>query len=522
MYAGAVMRNRSSLINFIVLTATALLLRVIGIYLSALLSRHIGAEGLGLYQLIFSVYIFASALSSSGFSQAVSRMAAEAVESGKPGHLPAIVRQSCALGVAISAVVAAALIASSEPVAARFLGDGRAAQPLRIMAASLPFVAVSACLRGYFVGLRQAPKSAGASLFEQLFRLAVTIVLLRAAAPHGIGRACNAVVLASTLAEAASFLFAYALYRRDRKKRRAPSSPAPPRMLGRIAAIALPMATSATLRTGLRTAESLLIPAGLRRSGLHSGTALTQYGVLSGMVMPVLFFPASLLMAVSMLMVPEVARAAAAGSRRRVDAIASRAVQVTLLMSLLVAAVFAVFSEELTMALYGNRAAGRVLRMLSPLVPLLYLDHVVDAMLIGMNEQMKTLQYNTADSALRLAMIVTLTPLMGMNGYIATLFVSTIFNAGLSIRRLLRVSGLTIRAADWVIKPLLAALLSAVLASLFFRMAFPGLTGSGAIAAAQAALTALLYAGLLAVSGCVGRADIAWMAGFFKRAGADR
>ena len=174
------------------------------------------------------------------------------------------------------------------------------------------------------------------------------------------------------------------------------------------------------------------------------------------------------------------------------------------------------------MALYGNRAAGRVLRMLSPLVPLLYLDHVVDAMLIGMNEQMKTLQYNTADSALRLAMIVTLTPLMGMNGYIATLFVSTIFNAGLSIRRLLRVSGLTIRAADWVIKPMLAALLSAVLASLFFRMAFPGLTGSGAIAAAQAALTALLYAGLLAVSGCVGRADIAWMAGFFKRAGADR
>ena len=113
-------------------------------------------------------------------------------------------------------------------------------------------------------------------------------------------------------------------------------------MLGRIAAIALPMAASATLRTGLRTAESLLIPAGLKRSGLHSGTALTQYGVLSGMVMPVLFFPASLLMAVSMLMVPEVARAAAAGSRRRVDAIASRAVQVTLMMSLLAAAVFAV------------------------------------------------------------------------------------------------------------------------------------------------------------------------------------
>ena len=110
MYAGAVMRNRSFLINFITLTATALLLRVIGIYLSALLSRHIGAEGLGLYQLIFSVYIFASALSSSGFSQAVSRMAAEAVsrESGPPS---AIVRQSCALGVAISAVVAAALIA---------------------------------------------------------------------------------------------------------------------------------------------------------------------------------------------------------------------------------------------------------------------------------------------------------------------------------------------------------------------------------------------------------------------------
>lgn len=515
------MKNRAFLVNTLVLTATALTLRAIGIYLTACLSRRIGSEGVGLYHLVYSVYVMASALSASGFGVAVSRLVAEALEKGKGQAAPAVMGRAAALSVGVSLAVGAALYLGAGFIGARLLGDERTVLSLRLMAPSLPFMAVSSCLRGYFLAVRKAPKSAAASLLEQLFRLAVTLPLLALTAGAGLELACAAVVAGSTLAEVFSFLFALAMYVRERRGIRG-GRPAAERTAGlfrRIAAIAAPLAASSGLRTGLRTAESLLIPAGLRRSGLSESAALTQYGVVNGMAVPVMLFPSSLLMSVSMLIVPEIARAAAAGRQTRVRSMAARVIRATLLVSFPIAAVLAVFSGELCMAIYQNRSAGGVLAILSPLVPLLYLDHVVDGMLSGLNQQTKTLQYNTADSALRIAMIGLLTPLWGMSGYIVMLFVSTLFNVSLSVGRLLRVSGVTVSAADWVVKPVLSAALAAVSASLLFRWAFPLRIASGSLAAAEIALTVLLYGGLLWMGRCVGRDDIRWAKGFFAASG---
>lgn len=77
---------------------------------------------------------------------------------------------------------------------------------------------------------------------------------------------------------------------------------------------------------------------------------------------------------------------------------------------------------------------------MAPIVPLMYVDNVVDGMLKGLDQQMFSFRCNLADSLLRVAAVALLLPLWGMAGYAAILFFSEIFNASLSIYRLLRVT----------------------------------------------------------------------------------
>ena len=90
---------------------------------------------------------------------------------------------------------------------------------------------------------------------------------------------------------------------------------------------------------------------------------------------------------------------------------------------------------------------------MAPIVPLMYLDSIVDGMLKGLDQQVSTLKYNFSDSLLRVLFIAVLLPVFGMKAYVFVLFFSEIFNASLSIHRLLKVTDLTVDVVDWVLLP---------------------------------------------------------------------
>ena len=80
--------------NAIILTASALLLRFFGIIFKVWLAKKIGSEGMGLYQLVFSVYIFATTFAISGTSTAVTRLVAEELALGSKKGCLKILRKS--------------------------------------------------------------------------------------------------------------------------------------------------------------------------------------------------------------------------------------------------------------------------------------------------------------------------------------------------------------------------------------------------------------------------------------------
>jgi len=213
---------------------------------------------------------------------------------------------------------------------------------------------------------------------------------------------------------------------RDKK---APSVPFSQRMIS----VALPDAAGSVLRSVLSTVQNLLIPAGMMRSGATAQRSLSAYGAVHGMALPVVLYPSGILGALSGLLIPEFA---GTENRREISYMTTRVLRFSLLFSLLCACAAGAFSGELSLAVFGSEEAAPWIRLLAPLIPVMYLDMSSDGILKGLGLQKKIMAINVLDSAVSVALIYFLVPKMGIYGYVFMVGVTEVMNFALSYRLL--------------------------------------------------------------------------------------
>ena len=148
----------------------------------------------------------------------------------------------------------------------------------------------------------------------------------------------------------------------------------------------------------------------------------------------------------------------------------TKALQLTLLISILLGGLFTVFAYDLGEVLYHSRDVGFLLRVLAPLMPVMYLESIVDGMLKGLNQQVSSLRYSVLDSVSRIVLILVLVPLRGMGGFLWIMVFSNFLTSGLNLHRLLRVTEVRLRVWQWIMKPLLSIALSVALVALCGRV----------------------------------------------------
>ncbi len=488
--------------NAAVLTVTALILRSIGMVFRVWLSNAVGAEGMGLYQLILSVYTLAATFATSGLSTAVTRLIAEELTCGTRRSVKRIFRRSLLLTFIIAAVSTAAVWFFSDIIAGGWIKDSRAALSLKILSLSLPFMGISSCIRGYFIAHRRVAVQSTAQIFEQLVRIGLIMLIIGWFAPFGIGYACAAVLIGDTVSEACACLYLYIGYLADGRH---PDSniggrASPPySVVGRLVSISLPITAGRYLTTGLRTVENLLVPSKLTA---HSGSyelSLARFGQLKGMALPILFFPGSFLTALSTLLVPEMSGAAASGDRAGVQSATRKTICITSELSAIIAGVFLVFSKEIGVSVYGSAEVGVLIRCLAPLVPLMYLESVTDGILKGLGQQNAIFRYNVVDSIVRIALIYAVVPVFGMAGFLTVMVVSNGLTATLCIGKLLQKAEMGFDVVSWALRPILCAALSS--AAAFSAVSLVGIVADGVRLAVGAAVAVGIYAFLMLKTG---------------------
>ncbi len=427
-----------------ILTVSSLILRFAGIIFKVYVTRLIGSEGIGLYQLIFSFYMLASTFATSGISTAVTRLVTEEMSLGSKKGTLQIFRRSVELTLVIALVSIAIVLLGAEFIAKTVIGDIRALPALKILPFSLPFMGVSSCIRGYFIARRRVTPNALTQIFEQAVRIVAVLLLVKKFNTKGVAFACTAVILGDTIAEALSCLVLYLCYLTGKKTLNTLNGRANPPfgVIRELTRIALPITSGRYLNTALRTAENVLVPKNLSRYPYSGANALSQFGMIKGMALPILFFPSTLLNSVSTLLIPEMSEAAAKNMHSTIKRLTVRVLRLTAIMSLIFGAVFFLLGEKIGILIYGSADVGHLLVALSPIVPFMYLDSVSDGILKGLDQQSFTFRTAISDSTIRIILILVLLPVSGMRGFIGIMYFSNFLTCFLNVKRLCKVSGI--------------------------------------------------------------------------------
>ena len=498
------------------LTVASLFMRTVGVSFQVIVSGRVGAEAMGLFSILSGVYGFALTLATSGIHLGVTRMAVEAMESGNRARVGGILRRATVYALFFGFLAFFLLFTFAKPIGLHWLKDARTVSSLRLLAITLPLIALSSAWGGYFSAMRRPWKNAAVQVFEQTVKIGVTMYLLAFFFAKDVESACRILVLGGAVAEVFSFVLEWLLYRFDKRKHLGKEVLHQMGDTQKLISITLPIAATTYIRSGLIALQHILIPEGLRQSGASHAAALVAYGSIQSMALPVILYPAALMYSFSGLLVPELAEAEVHGRRRHIHYMISRTWSLSLLFSFGVAGVLICFSGEIGAALYPNSEAGYYIRILAPLIPIMYLDTATDAMMKGLGEQLYSMKINIADAAISLLLVLLLVPRFGILGYIITIYVSELFNTVCSITHLLVVSGTPVRICKWVYKPLFCIVLS----TFFVRLLLERLGGKIHFAALSiilhAAAVILVYIALLRLTRALEKEDVRWIKRLFK------
>lgn len=422
----------------LLLTGVNLLLRFVGTSFQVYLSSRIGPEGIGLLQLTMSVGGMAMVAGMGGIRTATMYLTAEELGRGRSKNITGVLSACFLYSILFSGTVALLLHHFAPWIAENWIGNIQTTDALRLFSAFLPVICLCGVITGYFTAAQRIGTLAAVEVAEQICSMGLTMILLTYWAGHDSVRACLAVILGSSLGGCMTLLCLVLLRLKEKHE---PSAPILVRR--RLLQIALPLAVADDLKAGINTAENLMVPKRLALNALTDNT-LASFGLVTGMVFPVIMFPAAILFGLTELLIPEMARCNAAGFQKRIQYLTVKSLKVALLYGITFAGLLYLLSDWLCMSLYKSLDAAKYLRWYGLLVPMLYCDAITDAMTKGLGQQSICVRYNILTSFLDVVLLYILLPRYGMDGYFVSFFLTHLLNFILSIRLLIKTTQLSL------------------------------------------------------------------------------
>lgn len=503
-------RAKKYFINAIILSGCTLLMRTVSVAFNAFCVNKVGSEGMGLFSLVMSVYTFAVTLATSGVNLAATRLVALYFGKNEGASVKSAMKKCLLYSACFGAAASAFLFVFSSFISTHFLNEPRAAMSIRALSLSLLPLSLCSAFSGYYSAVRRVYKNAISQVLEQTVKISSCTFLLSLLVPRGVEYACLALVLGGAISEIFSFFVQILSYIADIRSLRGGGKKVKMRDVTKIS---LPIAFSAYVRSGLVTVEHILIPIGLTAYG--DPNALATYGIVSAVALPIVLYPSSFVNAFSGQVIPEITEFHAAGNKKEVGYITSRAFFVTLFFSMLCAGMLSTFANDFCTVIYASSEGTEYLRALAPLMPVMFLDTVTDSILKGLGKQFYTMCVNIADAAISVLFVWLLVPRMGVYGYVVVIYVSECVNTVFSIWKLITLIDFKIDLKKILLSPLASSIGAANVCNILLSVA----------AHERNALTLVLeclcyilcYFTLAACLGAIGKEERNWLRGVAKK-----
>lgn len=406
---------KSFLINGIILTCTSLILRTIGMFFNVYISNKIGSESVGVFELVMSVYFFFVTFSLSGINLACVRIVSEELAYGNDKNIQSATRKCLLFSLTFGLFSSLALFIFTPYISSTFLHNKVSCFPFYVISLSLPFVAMSSCINGYFSAIRQVKKTAFVQILEQIIKISIICFLLSLLAPESVDFAIISLVIGETISEACSFFILYFLYKLNQRNLMQTRSSVQCNFSKKILRISVPVAITSYIRSGLSTIKQLLIPLRLEKSGLSCKEALSQYGLINGMVFPLILFPNIVITTFANLLVPEFSYYNTRSENGKMNKMLNLIFKYSFIFSFCIIGIFLCFSDSFSILFYNNIEISKYIKILCPLLVFMYLDSIIDSILKGLDKQVKVMKINIIDLLTSITLIYFLLPIKGIS-----------------------------------------------------------------------------------------------------------
>ena len=413
----AKIKKHPLILGTVLLTGAGIISRILGFFYRIFLSRTIGASGLGLYQLIFPIFTLCLAVSASGIQTAISRFVAEKEHNKKYFYTGLLLSTSLALIFSIGMYFLSPWIATS------ILKEPRTEELLQLMVFSLVPACIHSCFNGYYYGKKKTILPSTCQITEQLVRVFGTLLIYQILSSQNLPLEPIHAVWGLVISEIAGLLVIVTGYLGCEHESNAPCLIDMGSLSG-LFAMALPLTLNHVLMTLSHSIEHLLIPQKLMTFGYTSEEALGHFGIMSGMAMSIIFFPAVITNSLSVLLLPRISEAKASGDSHLVLDTIKGALCCGLALGSLCTFVFLFSSEWIGTYIFDNVLAGFYVQVLSILCPFMYTSHLLNSIVNGLGYAGLTLACNLSGCAIRILAIWIYMPIYGMYAYIVALILS--------------------------------------------------------------------------------------------------
>lgn len=447
-------QKRVILQGALILTVVGFISRIIGFFYRIFLSHAIGAEGVGIYQLIFPVYSMAFSLTASGIQTAISRNVSGKMALGDQKGARDVFLAGLLLTFSGTLIASLFLYREAAWIASALLKETRCEALIRLLAFALPFAGIHSCVGGYYLGLKKTGVPAISQLIEQLARVSVSYLVYLIFLEKGAQPTPILAVIGLVFEEIASALFCMtaAVFHFGTKKinSQADSSRLP---FWNLLELSLPLTANRVLINLLQSVEAVCIPLRLQLSGLAVSSSLSVYGVLTGMALPLVLFPSAITSAISVMLLPTVSEAQASGKHGRISRTLEGTVQYSLILGILCTGIFLCFGENMGQVLFGSRLAGKFILIMAWICPFLYLGSTLTSILNGMGRTVTTFWQNAVSLLIRILFVWFAIPRFGITGYLWGLLVSQLFSAAAALFVLSRCVSFHFNCGAWIVRP---------------------------------------------------------------------
>ncbi len=449
-----------------VLTVLSALAQIINFSYRVVMARMVGAEVMGLYQLVMSAYAVIQAITTIGLTSALSNLTAQHLALRDRAGADALRSTCLGLFFCLMLPVGAVTVLCSDAISVHLLGDARTQLGLILLIPCLTLTAIENLHKNAFYGAGRPIPPAIAEVWEQIVRAGAVLGLLYLFLPQYPERAVGLVMWGMILCEVSSAVTLWTLYHQhfgNTSSGRSHSSG-----LRRIAAIALPVGLNALLGNFLGAANSALVPQQLVRSGMERGLAVSKLGVVCGMTTPMLALPTVYLGALNLTLMPKLARSTALVRVDETRTLISDGMERVCLLTLPCMTAMVVLGKDLGQLLYGRGDVGAYLLPLAAATGINCCVSVLATALNSIGKQKTVACISLCGGGAQVACTYLLTGLPGveMGGFVAGALLSAVLELVLCLGAVIKTTSMPLALGRWLLPPGLASLLMGLNASI--------------------------------------------------------